>query len=90
MQKVFNFMAFASFVVVFGGGTYLYLSKSKIVDSVKTQIVSEISKGLPKMIEGMIPELPEIEIPEFPKQTGGIIPENLPQIPQVTGPAVPF
>lgn len=42
------------------------------------------------MIEGMIPELPEIEIPEFPKQTGGIIPENLPQIPQVTGPAVPF
>jgi len=78
MQKLINLMAFSSFLVsasIVAGGTYVYLEKDSITESVKENITKEIqgmvSESLVNGLNSGVPEIPGVEsggtsIPSIP------------------------
>ena len=74
MQKLFNVMSVASFVMSAGmvAGTVLLYSR---IPSMTKHYMSELKLELTKMVTDMVP---------------GQIDEALPELPTTTGPAVPF
>ncbi len=74
MQKLFNVMSVASFVMSAGmvaGSVMLYTR----IPSITKHYMSELQGELTKMVTDMVP---------------GQIDEALPELPTTTGPAVPF
>jgi hypothetical protein len=74
MQKLFNVMSVASFVMSGGmviGSVMLYTR----IPSITKHYMSELQGELTKMVTDMVP---------------GQIDEALPELPTTTGPAVPF
>jgi hypothetical protein len=78
MQKLVNGIALLSGIVslsIVGAGTYLYMNKDAMIEQVKeqaiTQITKSISEALPSIIDEAIPDMPEI--PKVPNKTGGVI-----------------
>ena len=78
MQKLINVLAVVSFAVTAGivaGGTYVYLEKDNLVESVKENITKEI-QGIvgDALVDGLnsgVPEVPGVEsggtsIPSLP------------------------
>ena len=61
MQKIVNVLAIASTVVsatVVGGGLYIYLNRTSIIDGVKSQVMESVlggSGGLPGLGGGDLP-----------------------------------
>ena len=83
MQKLVNALAVLSFLgtaAIIGGGTYVYLQRDALIESVKTQVTKHATEA----ITGALPGLIEAAMPELPKVTGGNIPA-----PTTTGPAIP-
>lgn len=72
MQKLINVLALASFAVsagVVAGGTYVYLQKDAMIESVKENITKEI-QGIvgDALVDGLnsgVPEVPGAETPEL-------------------------
>jgi len=88
MQKIFNFMAFTSFLVsaaIAAGGFWLYKNKDVMIEETRQKVVKEISDSLPGIVQELMPK-----VPEMPSATGGVIPETKTNIPPVTGGVVPF
>lgn len=84
MQKIINVLSILSFVGVagiIGGGTYVYLQKDALIESVKQQVTEAAVEG----VAGALPGLLDGAIPELPKATGGAI-----GMPATTGGAIPF
>jgi len=82
MQKVINGLAVLSFLgtaAIIGGGTYAYLQRGALIESVKTQVTKHATEA----ITGALPGLIEAAMPALPKVTGGNIPAP------TTGPAIP-
>tara|TARA_A100001201_G_C4015055_1_gene178818 strand:- start:393 stop:656 length:264 start_codon:yes stop_codon:yes gene_type:complete len=87
MQKIINGLAIFSGVVslsIVGGGVYLYLNASNLVEGVKDKAIEEITEAIPEMITALMPEMPEV--PELPAATGGVVTP----LPQTTGGVVGF
>tara|TARA_R100000027_G_scaffold67609_1_gene67159 strand:+ start:24 stop:287 length:264 start_codon:yes stop_codon:yes gene_type:complete len=87
MQKIINGLAIFSGVVslsIVGGGVYLYLNASNLVEGVKEKAIEEITEAIPEMITALMPEMPEV--PELPAATGGVVTP----LPQTTGGVVGF
>tara|TARA_B100000902_G_C26474798_1_gene511865 strand:+ start:108 stop:332 length:225 start_codon:yes stop_codon:yes gene_type:complete len=73
MQKIINVLSILSFVGVsgiIGGGTYVYLQKDAIIESVKQQVtkaaIDGVSGALPGMMDSSMPELPTTTGPSIP------------------------
>ena len=73
MQKIINVLSILSFVGVsgvIGGGTYVYLQKDAIIESVKQQVTKAAIDG----VSGALPGMMDSSMPELPKTTGPSIP----------------
>jgi len=73
MQKIINVLSILSFVGVsgiIGGGTYAYLQKDALIESVKQQVTKAAIEGVSGALPGMI----DSSMPELPKATGTSIP----------------
>ena len=84
MQKVINVLAILSFVGVagiVGGGTFVYLRRDAIAESVKERV----AKAATEAISAALPAMMDAAMPELPGATGGALPT-----PTTTGPALPF
>jgi len=73
MQKVINALAVLSFLgtaSIIGGGTYVYLQKDSIIESIKEQVTKHateaITGALPGMVDNAMPELPAATGPAMP------------------------
>jgi|TARA_B100000073_G_scaffold1697_1_gene1434 hypothetical protein len=73
MQKVINALAVLSFLgtaSIIGGGTYVYLQKDSIIESIKEQVTKHateaITGALPGMVDSAMPELPAATGPAMP------------------------
>ena len=85
MQKVINVLAVLSFVGtagIVGGGTYVYLNRTSIVENIKSQVAAAAAEA----ISGALPGMLDAAMPELPGATGGAIPP----VPSTTGSALPF
>ena len=59
MQKIINAIAISSGVVsltVVIGGVSLYANRGKIIDSVKSQIMEQVTGGLGSSLGGLVPD----------------------------------
>tara|TARA_B100000575_G_C23134410_1_gene658668 strand:+ start:2852 stop:3088 length:237 start_codon:yes stop_codon:yes gene_type:complete len=78
MQKIINVLAIASTIVsatVVGGGVYVYLNRSSIIDGVKSKVMESLMPSVPvpsglgsgTTPEVGLPELPvsDVEVPSF-------------------------
>ena len=68
MQKIINAIAISSGVVsltVIIGGVSLYANRGKIIDSVKSQIMEQVSGGLGAAISNSVPDItgPALPLP---------------------------
>ena len=73
MQKVINVLAVLSFVGtagIIGGGTYIFLQKDTIIDSIKKQVTEAAVEG----VSGALPDLIDAAMPELPNTTGPSVP----------------
>ena len=73
MQKIINLLAVLSFVGtagVIGGGTYIFLQKDTIIDSLKKQVTEAAVEG----VSGALPGLIDAAMPELPTTTGPAVP----------------
>ena len=55
MKLLFNILSTVSFlgmVGIVGGGTYVYVQRDAIIDSVKEAAMEEVTKALPGLISG--------------------------------------
>ncbi len=62
MQSLINVLALSSFVVsgaIVGGGYYIFSNKEAIIDTVKAQVMAEVTGGL-------VPELPSLGGADLP------------------------
>jgi hypothetical protein len=85
MQKVINVLAVLSFVGtagIVGGGTYVYLNRTSIVENIKSQVAAAAAEA----ISGALPGMLDAAMPELPGATGGAI--GMPAA--TTGSALPF
>ena len=60
MQKIINVIAISSGVVsltVIIGGVSLYANRGKIIDSVKSQVMEQVSGALGSSLGGMVPNV---------------------------------
>ena len=72
MQKIFNLMALASFIVsgaTVAGAFYFYKNADVMFEEAREKAIKEIADALPKIVEEMMPDIPEV-----PEVTGGAIP----------------
>ena len=74
MQKIKNAIAISSGVVsltVVIGGVSLYANRGKIIDSVKSQIMEQVTGGLGSSLGGLVPDAtgPAIS-PQAPTSVG--------------------
>tara|TARA_B100001989_G_C24216202_1_gene305601 strand:+ start:95 stop:331 length:237 start_codon:yes stop_codon:yes gene_type:complete len=69
MQKIINVLAIASTIVsatVVGGGVYVYLNRSSIIDGVKSKVMESIMPSV-SVPSGLGPgTTPEVGLPELP------------------------
>ena len=77
MQKIVNVLAIASFAVsgaVVISGVSLYLNRGKIIDSVKSQVMEQVTNGLGSSLGGLVPDAtgPAIN-PQAAPQTPGAV-----------------
>lgn len=92
MQKIINAVALLSGLVslsILSGGAYLYLNKDNLVESVKTEVTKAVTETVKESLPGMV----NAAMPEIPNVTGNAIPTspNLNKnLPNFTGPAIPF
>ena len=57
MKLLFNIFSTVSFLGVLGivgGGTYVYVQKDAIIDSVKQAAMEEVTKALPDLLSGSL------------------------------------
>jgi len=79
MQKIVNIVALLSGLVsvgIVGGGTYLYLNKDALIESVKEQAIKQITSSVTEALPGMI----QGAMPKIPSATGGVM-NSKPAIP---------
>jgi hypothetical protein len=83
MQKLINVVALLSGLVslsVLGGGAYLYLNKTTLIEDAREKVtvaVTEaLTEALPALLDGAIPEVPEVTGPAIPSTTGPAIPTS--------------
>jgi len=87
MQKVINVIALLSgltSLAVIGGGTYLYLNKDAMIESVKKQAIEEVTKTVTGSVTGKLPGMIKSALPAPPKLP------KLPKLPTKTGPVLDF
>ena len=73
MQKIINAIAISSGVVsltVVIGGISLYANRGKIIDSVKSQVMEQVSGALGDTIGNMVPDLTGPATPVPPTSVG--------------------
>ena len=92
MQKLINGLAVLSFLgfgAIVGGGTYVYLQRDALLESVKEQVTKHATEA----ITGALPGMLDSAMPELPNLTGGALPAAPGAIgggaPAITGPAIP-
>jgi hypothetical protein len=76
MQKIINVLAVLSFLgtaSIVGAGTYVYLNKDALIESAKKEATKAATDAVMKAIPGML-DAAMPEIPEVPSVTGGAIP----------------
>ena len=71
MQKIVNVLAIASFAVsgaVVIGGVSVYVNRGKIIDSVKSQVMEQVSGALGGAIGDAVPNItgPAAPLPQAP------------------------
>ena len=69
MQKIINAIAISSGVVsltVVIGGISLYANRGKIIDSVKSQVMEQVTNGLGSSLGGLVPDATGPAIPTPP------------------------
>jgi len=79
MQKVINVLALASFglsAAIVGAGAYVYLNRDAMVESVKKQMIEQVTKS----VSGALPGMVQGSMPKLPTQTGGVL-NSKPAIP---------
>ena len=57
MKLLFNILSTVSFlgmVGIVGGGTYVYVQRDDIIDSVKQAAMEEVTKALPDLLSGSL------------------------------------
>ena len=77
MQKLFNVMSVASFVMSAGmvaGTAILYSKLPSIIDGYKGKILESVTGNVTEMLPGQIDEA----LPELPTSTGPAVPFKLP------------
>ena len=77
MQKLFNVMSVASFVMSAGmvaGTAILYSKLPSIIDGYKGKILESVTGNVTEMLPGQIDEV----MPELPTSTGPAVPFKLP------------
>tara|TARA_B100001029_G_C14848603_1_gene332406 strand:- start:329 stop:577 length:249 start_codon:yes stop_codon:yes gene_type:complete len=60
MQKIINAIAISSGVVslaLIAGGVGVYVNRGKIIDSVKSQVMEQVSGALGSSLGGMVPDV---------------------------------
>tara|TARA_B100001029_G_C14936793_1_gene380894 strand:- start:510 stop:758 length:249 start_codon:yes stop_codon:yes gene_type:complete len=82
MQKIINAIAISSGVVsltVVIGGISLYANRGKIIDSVKSQVMEQVTGGLGSSLGGLVPDTtgPAIDVP-YENPVGAAIPVPMP------------
>ena len=65
MIKILTYINTAALVVAVGGGTFAFLNRGKITES----IMSEVQKQLPSLVKGAMPAMPKM-----PSSTGSVNP----------------
>ena len=73
MQKIINVLAVLSFLGtagIIGGGTFVYLRRDAIAESVKERV----AKAATEAIAEALPSMMDNAMPELPNATGGAIP----------------
>ena len=83
MQKIINAIAISSGVVsltVVIGGISLYANRGKIIDSVKSQIMEQVTGGLGSSLGGLVPDATGPAITDVPYENpvGASIPVPMP------------
>tara|TARA_B100000925_G_scaffold111820_1_gene82561 strand:+ start:220 stop:453 length:234 start_codon:yes stop_codon:yes gene_type:complete len=76
MQKVINVLAVLSFLgtaSIVGTGAYVYLNKDALIESAKKEATKAATDAVMKAIPGML-DAAMPEIPEVPSVSGGAIP----------------
>ena len=74
MQKVINILAVTSFAItasLAGGAGYVYLQREKIKETVRENVMNQITEALPAIVNGavgdavknMAPPIPAVETP---------------------------
>ena len=73
MQKIINAIAISSGVVslaLIAGGVGVYVNRGKIIDSVKSQVMEQVSGALGSSLGGLVPDStgpaiapPKVDIP---------------------------
>lgn len=77
MQKLINVLAVLSFLgtaSIVGAGAYVYLNKDALIESAKEEATKAATDAVMRAIPGML----DAAMPEIP------------EVPSVTGPAIPF
>ena len=77
MQKLFNVMSVASFVMSAGmvaGTAVLYSKLPSIIDGYKGKILESVTGNVTEMLPGQINEV----MPELPTSTGPAVPFKMP------------
>ena len=64
MIKILTYINTAALVVAVGGGTFAYFQRSKITES----IISEVQKQLPSLVQEAMPKVPSV-----PSKTGSVL-----------------
>ena len=57
MKLLFNILSTVSFlgmVGIVGGGTYVYVQRDAIIDSVKAAAMESVTEALPELLEGSL------------------------------------
>ena len=80
MQKIINAIAISSGVVslaLVASGVGVYLNRGKIIDSVKSQVMEQVSGALGSSLGGMVPDITGPAVP-YENPASPAIPVPLP------------
>jgi len=84
MQLLINVLALSSFIVsgaIVGGGYYIYSNKEAIIDTVKAQVMAEVTGGL-------MPDIPALGGADLPIAGDSVVPGGVMEAP-ASIPAIP-
>ena len=72
MKLLFNILSAVSFlgmVGIVGGGTYVYVQRDAIIDSVKQAAMESVTEALPELLEGSLGG--DLPVPSAGGEQGG-------------------